>query len=125
MKNSRNKQDIEEKLMKKFKISSLQAREIAEMPMYKISKEWHEKFKNEIDKLDDFIFENESKIRNKFLIDKEIMNEMDEIVKKYEPKLFKAVNNIFADSYEYTRKYREFYKKKNDELKSKKSSNKL
>lgn len=84
MKNSRNKQDIEEKLMKKFKISSLQAREIAEMPMYKISKEWHEKFKNEIDKLDDFIFENESKIRNKFLIDKEIMNEMDEIVKKYD-----------------------------------------
>ena len=42
-------------------------------------------------------------------------------IEKYEPKLFKAVNNIFADSYEYTRKYREFYKKKNDELKSKKS----
>ena len=43
------------------------------------------------------------------------------VIEKYEPKLFKAVNNIFADSYEYTRKYREFYKKKNDELKSKKS----
>lgn len=31
-------------------------------------------------------------------------------VEKYEPKLFVAVNNIFGDSYEYTRKYKEFYK---------------
>ena len=30
------------------------------------------------------------------------------IIKKYEPKLYKAVINIFKDSYEYTRKYREF-----------------
>lgn len=33
-----------------------------------------------------------------------------EITKKYEPKLFVAVNNIFSDSYSYTRKYREFCK---------------
>lgn len=33
-----------------------------------------------------------------------------EVIKKHEPKLFKAVNNIFGDSYEYTRKYREFVK---------------
>ena len=32
------------------------------------------------------------------------------IIEKYEPKLFKAVNNIFGKSYEYTRKYREFKK---------------
>lgn len=31
-----------------------------------------------------------------------------EVVKKYEPKLYKAVNNIFGDSYEYTRKYNKF-----------------
>lgn len=31
-----------------------------------------------------------------------------EIIEKYEPKLFKAVNNIFGDSYEYTRKYKKF-----------------
>ena len=31
-----------------------------------------------------------------------------EIIKKYEPKLYKAVNKIFAKSYEYTRRYREF-----------------
>lgn len=29
-------------------------------------------------------------------------------IKEHEPKLFKAVNNIFGESYEYTRKYREF-----------------
>lgn len=33
-----------------------------------------------------------------------------EVLEKYEPKLFKAVCNIFKDSYEYTRKYREFRK---------------
>lgn len=36
-----------------------------------------------------------------------------EIVKKYEPKLYKAISNIFRDSYEYTRKYREFKKNHN------------
>lgn len=34
-----------------------------------------------------------------------------EIMQKYEPSLYKAVNNIFADSYKYTREYREFAKK--------------
>ena len=34
-----------------------------------------------------------------------------EIIKNYEPKLYKAVNNIFKDSYEYTRKYKKFYEK--------------
>lgn len=33
-----------------------------------------------------------------------------ETIQKYEPKLYKAVNNIFGDSYEYTRKYKEFVK---------------
>lgn len=32
------------------------------------------------------------------------------VIEIFEPKLFKAVNNIFGDSYEYTRKYREFVK---------------
>lgn len=35
-----------------------------------------------------------------------------EVIQKYEPKLYKAVNNIFGDSYEYTKKYKEFCKKK-------------
>ena len=34
-----------------------------------------------------------------------------EIIEKYEPKLFKAVNNIFGKSYEYTRGYYEFREK--------------
>lgn len=33
-----------------------------------------------------------------------------EIVNKYEPKMFKACNNVFNDSYEYTRQYRQFKK---------------
>lgn len=33
-----------------------------------------------------------------------------EVIKQHEPKLYKAVNYIFGDSYEYTRKYREFRK---------------
>ena len=30
------------------------------------------------------------------------------VMEKFEPNLFKAVNNVFKDSYEYTRKYRNF-----------------
>jgi 3'-phosphoadenosine 5'-phosphosulfate sulfotransferase (PAPS reductase)/FAD synthetase len=36
-----------------------------------------------------------------------------EIIETHEPKLFKAVNKIFGDSYEYTRKYIEFRNSKN------------
>lgn len=40
------------------------------------------------------------------------------MLEKYEPKLYQAVCNIFAPSYEYTRKYREFKnKKKNEKIK--------
>ena len=31
-------------------------------------------------------------------------------VQTYEPKMYKAINSIFSDSYEWTRKYKEFYK---------------
>ena len=33
-------------------------------------------------------------------------------IEKHEPKLFKAVNNIFGQSYEYTRAYRDFRNKR-------------
>lgn len=36
-----------------------------------------------------------------------------EIIADHEPKLLKAVNKIFKDSYEYTRQYREFVKRMN------------
>ena len=42
-----------------------------------------------------------------------------EIIEKYEPKLFVAVNNIFCDSYEYTRKYKEFCKMMNEKKRNK------
>lgn len=41
------------------------------------------------------------------------------VIEKYEPKLFVAVNNIFGDSYEYTRKYKEFCQIKDEEKKTK------
>lgn len=37
-----------------------------------------------------------------------------EILKEHEPKLYKAVTNIFHDSYEYTRQYRKFRKEMED-----------
>ena len=36
------------------------------------------------------------------------------VLEKYEPKLYKAVNNVFKDSYEYTKKYYEFRRSYND-----------
>lgn len=38
-----------------------------------------------------------------------------EACEKYEPKMFKALNKVFGDSYEYTRKYREFQYKMREE----------
>lgn len=38
-----------------------------------------------------------------------------EVIAAHEPKLLKGVNKIFKDSYEYTKKYREFYAKKQSE----------
>lgn len=38
------------------------------------------------------------------------LSEELDVMKKYEPNLYKAVNNIFKNSYEYTQKYREFQK---------------
>lgn len=40
-----------------------------------------------------------------------------EIIKEHEPKLYKAVNNIFGESYEYTRKFYEFRNLKKGEQK--------
>lgn len=37
------------------------------------------------------------------------------VIEKHDPKLYKAVNNIFDKSYEYTRKYREFASMKEEE----------
>lgn len=39
-------------------------------------------------------------------------------IQQYEPKLYRAVNNIFGKSYEYTRKYKEFCKKMDEKKKN-------
>ncbi len=48
------------------------------------------------------------------------VNEELEIIKENEPKLYQAAVNIFGDSYEYTRKYREFQKMMNAREKKRK-----
>lgn len=45
---------------------------------------------------------------------KNILNEL-EIIKKYEPKLYKAAIGVFGKSYDYTRRYLEFREKKKAE----------
>ena len=40
------------------------------------------------------------------------------VLERFEPNLYKAVNNIFKESYDYTRKYREFVKRKREEKKN-------
>lgn len=45
-----------------------------------------------------------------------------EVAKQHEPKLYKAVTNIFKDSYEYTRKYHEFVKQAREKEENEKDS---
>ena len=45
-----------------------------------------------------------------------------EIIKKFEPNLYTAAVNIFGDSYEYTRKYREFQKMMKQKAKEQKNA---
>ena len=47
---------------------------------------------------------------------KSLEHELD-VVKEYEPLLYKAVNKVFKDTYEYTRQYREFCEVKKQENK--------
>ena len=42
---------------------------------------------------------------------KDYQNELD-IVKQFEPRMYNGICNIFKDSYEYTKKYREFVKER-------------
>lgn len=43
-----------------------------------------------------------------------------EATKIYEPKLYKAIQNVFRDSYEYTKRYREFQQEMNIKEKGRK-----
>ena len=47
------------------------------------------------------------------------LNEEIEVVKEHEPKLYKAIKNIFKETYEYTELYRKFVKRmKQGEIKN-------
>lgn len=48
-----------------------------------------------------------------------IFEDLD-VVKQFEPNMYKAVSNIFKESYEYTRQYRQFVREMNDREKGRK-----
>lgn len=48
-----------------------------------------------------------------------------EVIKKYEPKLYKAVNNIFGKSYDYTRRYRSFCKTMEEDMEKDRSNKRI
>lgn len=47
------------------------------------------------------------------------------MVKEYEPKMYRAVSTVFGDSYEYTKKYRQFIKEMDDKKAGKRHKHKL
>lgn len=85
MKNSLNKKDIVEKLVKTYKgiMSTLQANEIAELKGYQYSKEYAERYKRELAELDKEITELNAAIRNPKLIDEIIKGELKEGIKLF------------------------------------------
>lgn len=46
--------------------------------------------------------------------------EDNEVIKQYEPNMYKAANHIFKDSYEYTKKYKEFCREMNEKQRKEK-----
>lgn len=52
-------------------------------------------------------------------VNNKLLHELQQI-KKYEPKLYKAVNTVFKDSYEYTKQYLQFRKEMKDKEKGRK-----
>lgn len=47
---------------------------------------------------------------------RELFYELD-IIKQFEPNMYKAVSNVFKESYEYTKQYRQFVREMNDKEK--------
>ena len=50
-----------------------------------------------------------------------LLNDL-ETIQKYEPKLYNAACNVFKESYDYTRKYREYVAKRKREEKEDKTN---
>lgn len=78
MRKSKNKAASIEYLMKVFKISSLQARNIAEMSFSDLTEEAIQKFKNEKVKVDDNVIKYDTMVRSTKKLDKIIKNQLKE-----------------------------------------------
>lgn len=80
---AKNRQAIEEYLMKEFTITSIQASKIAEMQLHRFSKESLTKYKEEVDELKKIIPVLEDCIKHKEKIDEEIIEQLKEGIDKY------------------------------------------
>lgn len=91
-KKSKNKQETIEKLVKAYKITSLQASKIAEMKMYQFNKDQYQKFKDDKVALNEKIAEYNKMLNSEDEINKYIINELKEGIKLFgEPRKSKIV----------------------------------
>lgn len=80
---SKNRQEAEEKLMKTYKITSLQAKEISEMKIHRFTKDAHKEYKAEEKEINELLPKLQEIILNNDLIDEEIIKDLDFMVEKY------------------------------------------
>lgn len=100
-KKSKNKQEIEEKLMKRFKITSAQAKTIAEMHVYQFNKEQYKKFVAEGERLANEIKELKDRLETPGAIEEFVINQLKEGKKKYgRPRLSNIITEETADELE-------------------------
>ena len=84
MGSSKNRQVAEEKLIKTYKITSLQAKEISEMPLHRFTKDSHDAYVTELKELEKEILPDlEAKVRSNLAIDNEIKEELNYMAKTY------------------------------------------
>jgi DNA gyrase subunit A len=93
IKKSENKKEIITRLMESYKISSLQAINIADMPIHRFSKEAHREYIKEKETIDDNIRELEKIVRSVKKIDKYIKQELEEGIKIFgKPRNSEVIN---------------------------------
>lgn len=99
-KKSNNKQETISKLVKQYKITTLQAGKIAEMKMHQFNKDQYQKFKEEKISIDERISMYERMLNSEKEISEFIIRELDEGIKLFgEPRKSKIVkkNNLECD----------------------------
>lgn len=82
-KTSSNRKEMADRLMKKYKITSLQAATLSEMRVYNFNKESYERYKEEKKKLDEELKDIKDTLKHSEKIDNFIINQLEEGIKKW------------------------------------------